>query len=121
MTFLDRTRGTDDARPVWFLVERERHGGMAFASPDKATALTDFGRVLAEAAAAGEAYSPHQPGRALQVTGPDVHERAGDDDAVLYIADRETLPPADIRLREALGDDYWLLAHGPRAAAVLES
>lgn len=125
MTFLDRTRGTNDPRPVWFLVERERHNSMAFTRDSRARALADFADTLTEAAESGEGYSPWESGRALQVVGPDVHERTGDDDALLDIPPRDDrddpILRGDVALRAVLGDDYDLLVHGPRVAAVLES
>jgi hypothetical protein len=61
----------------------------------------------------------------LQVVGPDVHERVGDDDALLDIPPRDDrddpILRGDVALRAVLGDDYDLLVHGPRVAAVLES
>ena len=127
-SFLDRTRGTADPRPVWFVVERESYGGMASTRTTRWAALSDFTERLQQARDAGEGYTPLQRRRALQVVGPNVHTRADGDDAVLYSADADPLLADDpllindVALRVVLTpDEYQLYVHGPVAAALLES
>jgi hypothetical protein len=127
MTFLDRTRGTDDPRPVWFLVERETYGAMATARTTRSSALAGFAEWLRQAHDAGEGYTPRQR-RALQVIGPNVFLRADGDDAVRYsaaadpAAAADVLVARDVALRAVLApDEYQLYVTGPVAAALLES
>lgn len=128
MTFLDRTRGTDNPRPVWFVVEREQYGAMASTRTTRWAALADFADRLQLARATGEGYTPRQRLRSLQVVGPNVHTLTDGDDAVRYSAEADPTAVADALL---IGDDalraflkpdeYQLYVTGPLAAALLES
>jgi hypothetical protein len=124
---IEHFTGGGRPKPVWFLEQRYYVGRSPAARSDicvgRAQALHGFDARLADTDQ--PPYSPWDVTRRLVVVGPDLHERHGDDDAQLYI------PPADdvddpllhwnVALREVLGDDYDLIAHGPRVAAALES
>lgn len=128
MSFLDRTRGTDDPRPVWFIVEREPYGAMATTRTTRWAALGDFAERLRLAQDGGEGYTPRQRYRALQVVGPNTFRLADGDDAVRYTAEADPLAVADplligdVALRVVLTDDeYTRYVTGPVVASLLES
>jgi hypothetical protein len=113
MTFLDRTRGTDNP-PIWFVAEKDGPGTYARAHRSLISALAEFNATLATAAESGEPYTPLSRARRLMVTGPDwVRQPWNPDDPLLI---------GDAALRDALTpDEYRLYVTGPLAAALLES
>lgn len=114
------------APEMWFVVERETFGAVASCVTTRNRALDDFTDRLAGAYQDGEGYTPFQRRRGLLVIGPDVHQRADGDDAVLYPLPRDDrddpLVVGDAAVRSVLtASEYSLIVHGTVAQALLES